>query len=144
VVILEKDKIEYQEANALFRHWNRVGWMANSIFVSAAYAVLGLTWEVTDVALLILFAMTSMGLSIIGFLAVKRLYFYGNTILDRIWQLEKQMGLNLHLLIKRKDEEATLKSPILHSLKKLRTVDLIIRVVLLLLWVLRIVLSCFF
>ena len=141
---MDKDKVEYQEANALLRNYNSVSWIAGSIFFSAAFAIVGLTWEVRELLLLITFAITSMGLYMIGFLIGERLQFYVDRILERIWELERQMGLNLHLLIKRKDEEATLKSPILHSLGKLRYLKRLILLVLLLFWVLRIVLPCFF
>ena len=126
MVILEKDKTEYQEANALLRHYNSTSWIAVSIFFSTAFAILGLTWQVEELTVLIHFAAISMGLYIIGLLIAKRFWFYCDEILERIWKLERQMGLDLHLLIKRKDEEATLKSPILHSLGKLHNLIILI------------------
>jgi len=140
MVVLDKDKIEYQEANALLRHYNSVEWMAGSIFFSAAFAILGLTWEVEESNLLVIFAVTSVGLFTFGFLVERRFGFYCDTILERIWELERQMGMNLHLSIKRKDREATLKSPILHSLQKIRYLTVFIMVVFILFWILRIVL----
>ena len=45
---LEKNKLEYQEANALFRHYFETMWIVETIFFSVAFAILGLSWEVRD------------------------------------------------------------------------------------------------
>jgi len=135
---LEKNKLEYHEANALFRHYFEVMWIVETIFFSVAFVIFGLSWKVGDLALLIILALASIGLVISGFLTWASHAFYMDVILKRIWELEKQMGLNLHLLIKSKDEEKALKSPILHSLKKLKYLNIILLVFLVFLWVLRI------
>jgi hypothetical protein len=135
---LEKNKLEYQEANALFRHYFETTWIVETIFFSVAFAILGLSWEVRDLALLSIVAVASIGLFMFGLLIGARYTFYMDVILKRILELEKQMGLNLHFLIKSKDEEKALKSPILHSLKKLKYLNIILLVFLMFLWVLRI------
>jgi len=144
MVVLEKDRIEYQEANALLIGYNSAGWIAGAIFFSAAFAILGLSGQVTEITVLIVYAMSSVWLYVIGCLIGERFRFYSERIFERLWELEKQMGLNLHLYIRRKDKEATLKSPVLHSLTKVRYLRVLILVFLLLFWVLRIVLPFFF
>ena len=135
---LEKNNLEYQEANALFRHYFETTRIVETIFFSVTFAILGLTSEVKDLALLSIIAVASIGLFIFGLLIGAGYTFYMDVILKRIWELEKQMGLNLHLLMKSKDEEKALKSPILHSLKKLKYLNIILLLFLVFLWVLRI------
>jgi hypothetical protein len=134
----EKDKLEYREANALFRHYSEIIWIVESIFFSVAFVIFGLSWKVIDSVMLSILAAASIGSSIFGFLTWTSQIFYAGVILKRIWELEKQMGLNLHLLIKSKDEEQALKSPILNSLKKLKYLTVNLLVFLVFLWALKI------
>jgi hypothetical protein len=134
----ERTRLEYQEANALFRRYFETSWIVETIFFSVAFAIFGLSWKVGDLALLIILAVTSTGLAIFCFLTWMSHAFYMDIILKRIWELEKQLGLNLYLLIRCKDEEKALKSPVLHSLNKLKYLTIILQVFLVLLWVFRI------
>jgi hypothetical protein len=75
MVVLEEDKIEleknklgYQEANALFRHYFETTWIVETIFFSVTFAILGLSLEVRDLALLGIIAAASIGLLIFGLL----------------------------------------------------------------------------
>jgi hypothetical protein len=148
MVVLEEDKIqfeknrlEYREANALFRLYFETAWIVEAVSFSVAFAILGLSWAVKQWALLSILAAVSIGLISFGFLIRLGNTFYMDLILKRIRELERQMGLNLHLMIKSKDEEAALKSPILYSLRKLKYLTIILLVFLVFLWGLRVFLA---
>jgi hypothetical protein len=139
MVVLEEDKIEYQEANALHRQYLSLQMVVFPAFASASFAIFYLTWELKEVNDFIIYAFASIVLYLIGFAIWKRYTQFLEVIRKRIYVLEKRMGLDLHLLIKKRDEAAKLKSPILHQLSRVRFYCRILLPTLLgLLWVLRI------
>ena len=142
MVILEKEKIEYQEAHALYRHYHNLQWVSGTIFISMAFGILGLTWEVRNPIALLFFMTVSLVLYFLWFAIQIRYQDFAETARDRIWKLEEQMGLNLHLQIKEEDEERKSKKPIRYTLKRMHYMTrYIIPLSLGILWVLRILFS---
>ena len=142
MVILEKEKIEYEQANELLRHYHTLQWISGTVFISTAFAIIGLTWEVRELLALCLFATLSFSLYTIWAIIQGRYQDYVKIILDRIWKLERLMCLDLHLQIKRQDEVELQRNPIRHSLKKVRNlIRYVMPSFLVLLWVLKAILT---
>jgi len=100
-MILLKEKIEYEQANELFRHYHRLQWISGTVFISASFAILGLTWEIKELHLLFLFFLISVFLYVIWAIIQKRYQDFVEVARDRMLELEKMMGLDLHLKIKK-------------------------------------------
>lgn len=94
-------------------------WVSGTVFISTAFAILGLTWQIKELNSLFLFLSVSFSLYIIWLVIQGRYQDYVNIILDRIWKLEGLMCLNLHLQIKQQDDRELKKKPIRHSLKRM-------------------------
>lgn len=142
MAILERDKIEYEQANELLRHYHTLQWISGTVFISTAFVILGLTGEIREPLVLCFFAVVSFSLYTIWAIILRRYQDYVKIALERIGELEKLMCLDLHLRIKRQDEAGLLRNPVRHSLKRMHYFTRwVMPLFLVLLWALRVKLA---
>ena len=135
----EEEKIEYKEANALLRHYHTLQWVSGTVFIPAAFAILGLTWEVKECITLVFFAFLSIWLYAVWYVIQHRYQDFVDVAQKRIWELEKRACLHLHLQIKQKDIERMKEKPISTTLRKMSNFSLyVMPISLVVLWVARI------
>jgi hypothetical protein len=113
MVILDREKLEYQESNKLFQHWNRVNWTVSSVLLVSAFAILGLSFMVSSAGFLISLAFLSWGLFALSFCVYLRLKEFTDILLRKLKKLEKEMLLYIHLKIEKEDKRKSFGHPII-------------------------------
>ncbi|MEA2089866.1 MAG: hypothetical protein U9O89_03800 [Thermoproteota archaeon] len=105
MVILNREKLEYQESNKLFQYWNTVSWTVSSLLLIGAFTILGLSFRVANLGFLIGLACASWGLLVLSFGIYLRLKEFTDILLRKLKELERQTFLDVHLKIEKEDRK---------------------------------------
>ena len=135
-------RLEYQEANELFRHYQTIRWATIPIILTA-FSLLVLTWQVSEASLLVFLGSVSIVLTMAFFYINRRYSSKIKTVMTRINTLEEVLNMHLHREIQARERDWALE-----WLDTVRSegfyVVHIASVLLTILWVIRIVLALTF
>ena len=96
---LQSYRTEYEQANELFRHYQRLQLAVSPLFF-LAFGILALTWVVAQLNLLLFLCLISVVLFLGWFNLNDRYGKRNNVISKKILDLEEILGLSLHSGIK--------------------------------------------
>ena len=108
------EKNEYEIGNQLSEAYFKGMWAAISIFIPVCFGLIGVSYASVELLksewiFLVPLALSSILLYGFGMSFVSRYAGYNKAIFERLWDIEKDNGMNLHRHIKEKGEERRIK-----------------------------------
>jgi len=132
-------RAEYEQANELFRHYQKTQWATLPIIITA-FSVLVLTWEVGELSFVVFLGSISIVLCVSWFYISRRYQAKIRIISERIDELEDILGMHLHSQI-RERERRRAEELVRTVLSEGFYVVHIASILLVILWIVRIVLA---
>ena len=100
---------EYRQGNELVRHYDTIDWVVGSIFIPISISLFGLSF--TDVALkhvptsIIALFVGSTAIFLLWLALDQRFGYFCKIAYKRLQALEREYGMDLHLMIDREDHQ---------------------------------------
>ncbi len=93
----EKQYFEYQQAHELFRHYDSTSWTIASVLLAVSAGLIGFSFQLRETPIAV--ASASFLLYLAWIVLDMRLTHYTHRLLDRLEELERTLGLKIHLHI---------------------------------------------